>query len=135
MAGTVTTTSRELIPLGASDGRPVLEIITLDATADSADGSFPATAISGGKVYGILQRLVTNPGATAPTDNWDVTITDEDAFDVLGGAGANRDTTTTEEAEIKMTTFQRVVANTLSVAITGNSVNSATIRLQLYVLR
>ncbi len=51
-----------------------------------------------GSYYGTVLAVITNPGATAPTDDYDVTITDVDSFDVLQGVGANRDTTNTEVA-------------------------------------
>ena len=40
--------------------------------------------------------LVTDPGSTAPTDNYDLVVTDVDGDDVLVGAGMNRDTANTE---------------------------------------
>lgn len=43
-----------------------------------------------------LKRMTTVPGATAPTDNYDITITTDDGEDILGGEGANRDTSTSE---------------------------------------
>lgn len=128
------TFDRTAYPLGVSDPRPHLEIITV-TWQTAANGSLTSTAITGGLVYGVLLRLVTNPGSTAPTDNYDITLTDEDGFDALGGVGANRDTTTTEEAEIAMTSFQRLVANTLTFNLSGNSVDSATGVAKLYLLR
>ena len=66
---------------------------------------FAWTSDTGGAVSGTtwpfngrIERLVTNPGAAAPTDNYDVTIEDEDGVDVLGGVGANRDTVNSEQA-------------------------------------
>jgi hypothetical protein len=47
---------------------------------------------------GKIELLTTDPGSTAPTDNYDITLTDGDSVDVLAGAGANRDTTNTEQA-------------------------------------
>jgi len=47
-------------------------------------------------IAGTVGRFVTNPGTTAPEDNYDITITDEDSLDILNGAGANRHTTTTQ---------------------------------------
>jgi hypothetical protein len=41
--------------------------------------------------------MITDPGATAPTDDYDITLVDEDGIDALAGAGANRDTTNTEQ--------------------------------------
>ena len=52
------------------------------------------------KVSGKLIKAITNPGATAPTDNYDITIKDDQAFDVLTNCEDNlvdRDTTNTEE--------------------------------------
>jgi len=45
---------------------------------------------------GRVGRFVTNPGATAPSANYDITITDDDGVDILNGAGANRHTSNTE---------------------------------------
>ena len=46
---------------------------------------------------GDVLMLATDPGSTAaPTDNYDITITDGNGLDVLAGAGANRDTANTE---------------------------------------
>lgn len=58
-----------------------------------------ATKTTTGVYSGEIIRLVTVPGAAAaaPTDDYDVTVTDEDSTDVLMGAGANRDTLNTEQ--------------------------------------
>lgn len=66
--------------------------LTLDWTS-AADGTvtqaFP-------KAYsGYLERVVFNPGATAPTAAYDVTLTDEQGIDVLSGQGANLSETAT----------------------------------------
>ena len=47
---------------------------------------------------GSLQELITIPdgGGTAPTDQYDITITDANSVDTLGGQGANRSGTATE---------------------------------------
>lgn len=52
-----------------------------------------------GTYTGEITRLVTNPDADAdaPTDDYDVTILDEDGYDVLIGAGVDRDTLNTEQ--------------------------------------
>lgn len=41
---------------------------------------------------------VTNPGATAPTDNWDVLVYDSMGADIFGGELVNRDTSNSEQA-------------------------------------
>ena len=45
---------------------------------------------------GRVGRFTTNPGATAPADNYDITITDEDLVDILLNTGQNRHTSTTQ---------------------------------------
>lgn len=63
----------------------------------AADGT--ASGTTTGVYSGIVERLVTIPAAAAaaPTDNYDVAINDEDDTDILMGAGANRDTASTEQ--------------------------------------
>ena len=41
---------------------------------------------------------MTNPGATAPTDNYDIVVNDADSVDVAAGVLANRDTANSEQA-------------------------------------
>lgn len=71
----------------------------------AADGS--VSQAIGGLDYSWLNRLrgmylvkmVTDPsGTAAPTDDYDVTLLDDDGLDVLGGAGADRDTANSEVA-------------------------------------
>ena len=49
------------------------------------------------KLRGFIVKVDTNPGATAPTDNYDITLTNADSVDVMEGALANRDTANTEQ--------------------------------------
>lgn len=76
---------------GYSGGKPIRKV-RLDWTSDSS-GNASQTF---GSIEGTIVRVVTNPGSTAPTDNYDMTITDEDGYDILAGQGSNRDTSTTE---------------------------------------
>jgi len=59
---------------------------------EDGTASGQTTNVYSGKILG----LATDPGATAPTDDYDITVTDEDSMDVLMGAGADRDTANTE---------------------------------------
>lgn len=107
-------------------------IITANCVGDAADGSFPATKIPG--VVGKLVALRTNPGATAPQDNWDVVLNDEDGIDRLQGVGANRHTTTSQEVSVVYsgTAIHPVCVNEpLSLAVSGNNVASANIAIRL----
>lgn len=128
MPGTITQ-SHEKIGL--------VKVITFTCTADSADASFPETALAD-KIEGFLLAIETNPGATAPTDNYDIVIDDADGVDVLAGAGANRDTSTSEKATIVMDDLLGDVhpvvskGDTLTLKLTNNSVNSAIVVIKLY---
>ena len=47
-------------------------------------------------INGRIVKVIYNPGSTAPTDNWDVTIAAPDGEDILLGNGTNHDTANTE---------------------------------------
>lgn len=65
---------------------------------------------------GRIVGLVTDPGATAPTDDYDITVTDQDGVDVLNALGANRDTANTEQV---VTGMGFVVGSTLTLNVTN----------------
>lgn len=125
MAGTVTQVHQTL-------GH--IRKVVFTATGDGSDGSFPATAITD-KIEGRLVELITNPGATAPTADWDVTLVDANGLDKLQGVGIDRHTTNSEDAPIVFsgTSLHPVVAldDTLTLTIINNSVNDAIIVLTL----
>ena len=110
-----------------------IAITTVTFTADDTDGSIP-TLVVGIPGQSYIFKVVTNPGATAPTDNWDVVITDADGADLLGGAGLNRDEATSETAyPLSGTTpVYAYVAESPTIAITGNSVNDAVGTVVIY---
>jgi len=108
-------------------------------TSDAAAGTVTATTK---RISGTLLYVVTDPGTAAPTDNYDITIKDEFAIDVLADLGgtngtaptlANRDTTNTEKVRLvaednTVNTIQipgsRPIVNsplTVAVAAAGNS--------------
>lgn len=126
MPGTVTTTHRAL-------GGQVRRLI-FAVTADAAAASVPDTVLP--SIEGRLLALVTNPGATAPTDNYDITLEDADGADRLQGVGANRDTANTEQAPIVYTgtsIHPPVDADeTLTLKIANNAVNSALIGITIF---
>ena len=72
--------------------------VIVDWLSDDSDGTVSGTTR---KIVGMLIKGVTDPGSAAPTDNYDITITDEDGVDVLAvcqSTLANRDTTNSEQA-------------------------------------
>jgi hypothetical protein len=64
------------------------------STSWTSDGSGASTTTL--SFAGRILRVVTDPGATAPTDDYDVTLVDEYGLDLLMGRGVNRDTTNSE---------------------------------------
>jgi len=65
----------------------------------TSDGSGNASGTSP-KIVGTIIKGVTDPGATAPTDDYDITITDAEGLDVLAvcqSGLSNRDTANSEQ--------------------------------------
>jgi hypothetical protein len=127
MAGTLTLTSHV-------EPNPTVGKLVVDGVADAATGSFPTLVLPA--IDGHLVALVTNPGATAPTDNYDITLVDVEGADRLQGVGANRDTVTTEQVGIVYTGTSLhppvAIGEALTLTVAGNIVNSALIHIVIY---
>lgn len=98
MAATCTITENEC-PLDA-DGRKTINTrirkVTWDWTSHT-DGSVSGVGQTTQRYHGFLISLETDPdGTDAPTDNYDITLLNEQGTDVLCGAGADRDTANNE---------------------------------------
>ena len=119
MAGTTTTT----ITNRRGPDNKNLKVVSVAFTADSADASVPNTTLAG--LFGKLVRTITNPGSTAPTDNYDVKLLspDDSTADVLAGADADRDTANTETINHSTPIELR---GDYTLQVSNNSVNSAT---------
>lgn len=123
MAGTVTETRTRASGEYRNDMFPLVTRIELAWTSDSSGNATYTTA----GVNGTILRFVTDPGSTAPTDNYDVTLSDENGVDVLSGLGANRDASNTEESLPYITVtdgtnsalYPRSVAGPLSLSISN----------------
>jgi hypothetical protein len=93
--------------------------ISVDGGADAGKATKTTTKFFTGEII----RLVTIPAVApdAPTDNYGVTITDEDGTDVLMGGGLLRDALNTEQV---LASSLGCVANdklTLNVSAAGNA--------------
>lgn len=87
MAGSVTITHQ--------DNRSVRQVVfawTSDASGDVSTGA----GLTSFSISGEILRITTDPGATAPTANYDVVINDADGIDIAMGFLANRHTTNSE---------------------------------------
>jgi hypothetical protein len=102
--------------------------ILIDWTSDDTTG---AVTVTTRKISGELLKAVTDPGAAAPTADYDITITDEEGANVLANCHddlADRHTSTTQTVDFFLSGAANVgarpvVCDALSVAITnaGNS--------------
>lgn len=81
----------------------------------ATDGT--ASASTNHTYTGKVRRIVTDPGATAPTDDYDITLTDGDGYDLLDGNGVNLDTSVTEVRAVTGVVFGSTL--TLNVANAG----------------
>lgn len=89
------TTGTATLAVSRHDALGNPNIIAIRLTWESsADGN---VIVQTARFHGTLLRVVINPASDAPTDNYDLTITDEDGADILQALGANRDTANTEQ--------------------------------------
>lgn len=88
-AGTVTVTEVNYRPT-----KKITFAWTAGTVGDDGTASGATTYDYNGELLGFI--TIPGSGGDAPTDNYDITITDADGHDVLLAAGANRDTANTE---------------------------------------
>ena len=100
--------------------------------------SIPWTSDSGGAATvaiaafrGYIRRFVTDPAAAgdAPTDNYDITITDANGADVLAGTGADRDTANSES----VTPAQAILVDGALSLVVANAGNAKSGTVVLYI--
>ncbi len=132
--GTISVTSREDREIGRAS-RKRLEIITVDLVGSSTDGTVPVLQVP---MTGYLIKVITNPGTTAPTDNWDIILGDPEdaALDAAGSTLLNRHTTTSQQVYplVSGAASPILLAGTYALTVSGTSVNSATARIIFYLV-
>lgn len=105
-------------------------------TGDASDGTVPAKA-SDAAITGYVTLAVDNPGSTAPTTGYDVTITDDEGVDVFGTMLTDLLANTSGQSRPAVAAAtdysDRFVNSVLTMNLTNNSVNSATGTVTIYV--
>jgi hypothetical protein len=133
MAGTVSITR---VPLRAPNGGKVIEKVKIDWVADGTDATVPNTSIPG--LYGFLVKVITNPGSTAPTANYDIALLDPDdsGIDATATLLNNRHTTSSEQVYplISGAATPIFLAGDYTFNLTNNAVNSANGQVILYLV-
>lgn len=111
-----------------------IKSIAFTCTGDSSNGSFPSDVDTGRDLKGFIFLVVTNPGTTAPTADYDIVLNDGDGIDIMGGELGDRSATVSEQAIplIDAAFGSRYVFGRVTPVITNNSVNSAVIVLTIY---
>lgn len=137
MAGSSMTFTYDDGQDGKGDRSPYRKVIAA-WTSDDTTGAVSGTTR---KIVGELVKAVTDPGAAAPTADYDIAITDEDSVNVLTacktGLG-DRHTSNTEEVYFQLLNadtvplsmaIRPVVCSKLTIAVTnaGNSKNGTVI--------
>ena len=111
--------------------------LTYTWTADASAHTVPATD-SLWAIDGYVVLVVTNPDDdAAPTDAYDITLTDADDCDVMGGTLTDRSDTDSEHAVPKIGNVYggRWVSGILTLNVSGNSVDSAVGTVAVYIQR
>jgi hypothetical protein len=142
MAGSSTSVTYDDGADGAGHQGSIRKVL-IDFTTDDTTGS---VAVTTRKIVGELIKIVTDPGGTAPTDSYDIVLTDEEGVDlsvhmddVAIAALIARDTANTEETYLpledtagtgRIAAFP-VVCDKLTVTV-NNAGNSKTGQIILY---
>jgi hypothetical protein len=104
-------------------------------TADASNASIPTSSMDNKYLETLkgyyIYIIRTNPGATAPTTLYDITLPDTSGVDLAGGMLANRSATATERVIPKIDTVNDIYGGSTIwtapvLTITNNAVNSAT---------
>ena len=114
----------------ATPGKPLVAMrrVTVTWTSDDTTGAVSGTSTE--EFSGLFWGITTDPGATAPTDAYDVCVTDETGLELLGGTagasstdgnGMNRDTTNTEFAQANPYPIPIDGPITVTITAAGNS--------------
>ena len=131
--GTISITSRELVNIGKTE-RNLIEKVIVDWVASSTDASVPVLSID---LRGYLIKVITNPGSTAPTGSYAIALQDpeDSALDAAATLLNGRSATATEQVypvvSGKITPI--LLVGSYGLAVTSNSVNSATGRIILHL--
>jgi len=86
-------------------------------------------------INGVVIGAETDPGATAPTDNYDLTILDSLNYDIMGGALVDRDTANTEKVAPILSTLAQgqPTVGSHTIVFANQSVHNAIVKVRLFI--
>ena len=121
------------------EDHPLENLRVVKVTWTDSPALTPESQSSGANVFTngwYLFKAQTIPGTAAaqPDDNYNITITDAEGVDLMGGELANRDDTNAEEAVPKIDGVYgpQPVISALTVTVTGQTNTSGTGELYLF---
>ncbi len=126
--GTVTSWSDK--PIGSG----TIRLFQVSYVSSSAGGGL-FTCSTSKELTGWILEVETDPGATTPDDNYDITLLNANGRDVMGGALANRDQSTTEVTKptVNGSSREAIVDGLLVITVTAMG-NAKTAEILIYYL-
>ena len=112
--------------INIAEGQYCLE---MTCTATSIGTNVTDTAIDG-----LVYLVEVDPLSPAPTDNYDLTLTNESGLDVMGGNLANRATATTQRSS-PLNYQAQSVKGKLTLNVTGNTQDGAKFIVRIFYFR
>jgi len=110
-----------------------MKVLVIEWTAET-DGSFISATTNA--INGVVALVETKPGSTAPTSLYDVTLKNNNNYDIMGGKLSDRSAVITEAVvpydSVNDLYLTHPVRGPLTIDITNNSVNSATGSIIIY---
>ena len=113
-------------------------VLEFDMTAIASSSGFTSLASTPHRVDGYVIKAVTHPGTVGPTDDYDITLTDSEGCDCMGGTLVDRDIATPEQAVPLIGTAyygDSFVEGPLTCNIANNLVVDATTKVSVYFKR
>ena len=126
-SGTITSWSDEII------GPSGIRLLQISYVTASSGGTF--TVITDHDINGWILKVQTDPGATAPTGDYDIDLDDANGEDIMGGALEDRSATVTESSRGLLNGNYQPVENygTITIQVTTAG-NSKTIEILIWYL-
>jgi len=108
-----------------------MQVIDISITAEGAGGDAGKVSdlVLPFAVDGLVYQVETDPGGTAPTADYDLTLT-SGGLDIMGGSLADRSNTLTQRAF--PATGSQATRGSLTLTVANQSVASATFSVRIY---
>lgn len=111
--------------------------LTWTAHTDGSVTDYETSSTIAGEILSVVTDPDTSAAGLTPSDNYDITLVDEYGIDVMGGALANRDSTTSEYALPLngSNLYEPIVDGTLTLTVANNTKNAAKGHVYIYYRR